>query len=88
MLSPYKYIKHDLEKVQKFVDYIFYRVWFKASPKQSFSVELFTNEEYKKLFLDLYVSGEKGAGAKFCKLVEEIFYIVTKLPKKKKDKAL
>ncbi len=92
MLSPYKYIKHDLEKVQKFIDYIFYRVWFKASPNQSFSAELFTNEEFKKLFLDLYVSGEKrtdakekAAGAKFCTLVEDIFYIVTKLPKKKKD---
>lgn len=85
MLSPYKYIKHDLEKVQKFIDYIFYKVWFKATSKQSFSVDFFTNKEYKKLFLDLYVSGEKGAGAKFCKLVEEIFYIVTKLPKKKKD---
>lgn len=85
MLSPYKYIKDDLEKVQKFVDYIFYKVWMESSPNQLFSFELFKNKEFKKLFLDLYVSNSETSD-KFCTLVEEIYYIIISLPKSKKNK--
>lgn len=85
MLSPYKYVKHDLEIVQEFVDYIFCNVWIKSKPSQDFSPDLFHNKVFKKLFLDLYCTGNIPTD-KFCRNVEEIYNIINKLPKIKKEK--
>ena len=30
MLFPYKYVPHQMEKMQEFIDFIFYEVWCKA----------------------------------------------------------
>lgn len=85
MLSPYKYINHNMEKVQKFVDYIFFDVWMKSRPKKEYSFRLYFNREYKKIIKDLYVS-DSETSTEFCTLVEEIFYIISKLDKIKKVK--
>lgn len=41
MLFSYKYVPHQMDKMQSFIDYIFFDVWCKAPKGQPFSLELF-----------------------------------------------
>lgn len=84
MLSPYKYITHDMEKVQKFVDYIFFSVWIEADVNIPYSLDLFIEAEYNKLINDLYVSNSQTSD-KFCRLVEDIYKIVSLFDDGKKE---
>lgn len=40
MLFPYKYVPHQMEKMQEFIDFIFYEVWCKAPIGMVFSPDL------------------------------------------------
>jgi hypothetical protein len=62
MLFPYQYVPHSMEKMQTFVDYIFYEVWCKALGRQSFNLDLFNgNTELKEVMLAFYYSDANGA---------------------------
>lgn len=51
MLFSYKYINHDIEKIQKFLDFLFYDVWVIA--EGDFDVEkLNGNPELKGIYID------------------------------------
>lgn len=55
MLYPYKYIPHEIEKMQEFIDFIFFEVWCKAPEGKPFSLELFaTNAELCKVIEIFY----------------------------------
>lgn len=41
MLFPYTYVPHQMEKMQTFIDFIFYVVWCQAPLKRPYSLELF-----------------------------------------------
>ena len=41
MLFPYTYVSHQMEKMQEFIDFIFYEVWCKAPGYGPFSLDLF-----------------------------------------------
>jgi len=83
MLSPYKYIEHDMEKVQKFVDYIFYDVWMEADLSKRY-LTLFVKEPFKKLMNDLNVS-DSLTSSKFCMLVDDIYRIIGSFDRDKRD---
>ena len=80
MLFSYTYITHDMEKMQEYMDYIFYEVWYKAIYTQGgFSLELFNGKpELKEIMTDFYNSDTKG-GDLFYRNVEEIFYLFQKI---------
>lgn len=62
MLFPYKYVPHKMEKMQTFIDFIFYEVWCKASVSVAFSFDLITgNDELKELMEAFHYSDAKGA---------------------------
>jgi hypothetical protein len=51
MLFSYKYVNHDIEKIQKFLDFLFYDVWVIA--EGDFDVEkLNGNPELKGIYID------------------------------------
>lgn len=73
MLFPYKYVAHQMEKMQEFIDFIFHGVWCKAPDSGSFDIELFNeNADFKALMNDLYFSGAKSAES-FCQQVQCIY---------------
>lgn len=62
MLFPYTYVPHQMEKMQEFIDFIFYEVWCKASGGAPFSFDLFNgNAELKELLETFHYSDAKGA---------------------------
>ena len=44
MLFPYKYVPHQMEKMQEFIDFIFHKVWCKA-PSTEYGIHLFEAEK-------------------------------------------
>ncbi len=74
MLFPYKYINHSVEKMQEYIDYIFYQVWCKA-PGCDYDISLFNGKpDLKELIVDFYHTEPKGADF-FIKGIQEIFLI-------------
>lgn len=41
MLFSYTYVPHKMEKMQAFIDFIFYEVWCKARVRGPFCLKLF-----------------------------------------------
>jgi len=55
MLFPYKYIRHDMQKMQKYMDFIFLEVCFKAKELGDFESSLFTaNSEVEDIIRAYY----------------------------------
>ena len=43
MIFYYKLIDHDINKMQEFLDFIFYEVWMKANTHLNFTIDLFNS---------------------------------------------
>lgn len=55
MLFSYQYVPHQMEKMQEFIDFIFFDVWCKAPEGKPFSIELFqANTELSEVMQDFY----------------------------------
>lgn len=62
MLFPYTYVPHQMEKMKGFIDFIFYEVWCKATPKTAFSFDLCSgNPELLELMKKFFYSDKKNA---------------------------
>ena len=62
MLFPYKYINHDMEKMQKYMDYIFFEVWMKASKNKKYQLTIYNKyPELKTIMKNLEFSDSLGA---------------------------
>lgn len=85
MLQPYKYIHHDMEKIQGFVDYIFYSVWMEAEDSEETFLERFEEGEHKKLISHLYDSNSETSD-KFCKIAEDIYKLISVMDISHRDK--
>ena len=84
MLFPYTYVPHQMEKMQAFIDVIFYEVWCKALTEE-YGIHLFEsfeslhqimNELYRR---DLADTLKDGAGKWFYQAVNQIFNEFKKL---------
>lgn len=63
MLFTYTYINHDIEKLQKYLDFIFFEVWCKA--KGTFDAEkLAGHPELQQIYIDLGNIDENEKGGK------------------------
>lgn len=50
MLFPYVYVKHSMEKMQDYIDFIFFEVWCKAPVGEKFGIDLFAaNPDLKEI---------------------------------------
>lgn len=73
MLFPYSYVPHQMEKMQEFIDYIFFDVWCKAPTVGPFGLHLFDgNIELREVMEAFYYSDKKNADF-FYGHVERIF---------------
>lgn len=62
MLFPYVYVPHQMEKMQTFIDFIFFEVWCKAPESRQYSLELFeANPELHEVMTAFHFDDSKGA---------------------------
>lgn len=62
MLFAYTYVQHSMEKMQQFIDFLFFEVWCKAPGAGPFSMRLFDgNPELKAVVTAFHYSDAKGA---------------------------
>ena len=73
MLFPYKYVNHQMEKMQEFIDYIFYEVWTKAPGNGSFRLEFFDGKPDLKDVMTLFQYGDTKGGDFFYGHVDRIY---------------
>lgn len=74
MHYKYKYVSHDIEKLQVYIDYIFNELWCKASSRP-YDISLFDgNSELKEIIIDFHYSQTKW-GDFFVAKIEEIYTI-------------
>ncbi len=75
MLFPYKYVEHDMEKMQAFVDFIFFEVWCKAPIGLKFSLDLFNGEPNLKEVLVKFGFSRKPPkrGKQFYEDIKDIY---------------
>lgn len=75
MLYFYKHVDHDMDKMQKFIDFIFKNVWCKAPDGLEFSVELFESLPELKSIVSKAGYGIKApeSGKNFFNSVKDIY---------------
>jgi len=79
MLFTYTYVPHRMEKMQEFIDFIFFEVWCDAPSGGEFQFDLFNaNPELKELMEALYYGDTKG-GDFFYSHVERIYNLFASL---------
>lgn len=62
MLFPYTYVPHQMEKMQAFIDFIFFEVWCQAPVSKSYSLDLFdANPELHEVMTAFHYDDSKGA---------------------------
>ena len=73
MLFPYTYVPHRMEKIQTFIDFIFYAVWCQAPLQRPYRLELFSsNPELFEVMTAFHYDDSKGADF-FAGHVERIY---------------
>jgi hypothetical protein len=79
MLFAYKYVKHDMDKMQKFINFVFYQVWCVAPKRGDFHLDLFdANLKLKEVMTSFYYGHTKG-GDFFYGHVEGIYGLFAQL---------
>lgn len=79
MLFSYTFVSHKMDKMQEFIDYIFYEVWCRAPSNPTFSFDLFDgNFDLKEVMEAFHYSDAKGADF-FNGHVERIYGFFTAL---------
>jgi len=88
MLFPYTYVPHQMEKMQEFIDFIFFDVWCKANSTLTYSLDLFDPlTELWELMRDFTFDTDPSKGAKFFyEHVESIYKEFSLLSPKEIDK--
>ena len=79
MLFPYTYVPHRMEKMQSFIDFIFYAVWCQAPSKGAYRLELFAwNPELLEVMTTFHYDDSIGADF-FSGHVERIYALFAPL---------
>ena len=73
MLFSYKYVPHQMEKMQTFINFIFYEVWCKAPENGLFRLELFDGDADLKDVMTSFFYGHTTGGDFFYSHVERIY---------------
>ncbi|PHR22848.1 MAG: hypothetical protein COA36_17540 [Desulfotalea sp.] len=81
MLFPYKYVPHTMDRMQRFINFIFYQVWCRAYKAGAFRLELFDgNPDLKEVMKTFYYSDNDNAYF-FYGHIERIYGMFATLPR-------
>lgn len=82
MLFPYTYVPHQMERMQRFVNFIFYQIWCCAPKSGQFNLNLFdANPPLKEVLTDLYYS-DKKTGNKFLEQIQAVYQSFSQLDRR------
>ena len=73
MLFPYKYVPHQMEQMQAFIDFIFYDLWCKAPGNGPFRLDLFDGDADLKEIMTSFFYDHTAGGDFFYGHVERIY---------------
>lgn len=79
MLFTYTYVPHAMEKMQTFIDFIFFEVWCKAPGNGDFQLELFDANAELKGLMEVFYYGDTQGGDFFYAHVERIYDLFSTL---------
>jgi len=73
MLFSYTYVPHQMERMQRFVNFIFYQVWCRAPKAGSFDLSLFDANQSLKELMTSFAYDDTQAGDHFSSQVQAIY---------------
>ena len=79
MLFTYTYVPHQMEKMQKFINFIFYQLWCRARKAGAYDLELFNANPDLKEVMTSFAYDHTQAGDKFSSQVQAIYESFAKL---------
>lgn len=79
MLFPYTYIPHQMEKMQSFVNFIFYQVWCRAPKTGPYSLSLFDANPSLKEVMESFAYDHRKEGDLFSSRIQSIYEDFAKL---------
>lgn len=85
MLFPYKYLKHDIEKLQECLDHLFLEVWCKADANVDYDVTLL-HPLLQEIINAIYYDANIPYGEYLYEPIESVYLIFQQLDKPSKSK--
>lgn len=82
MLFPYVYVPHQMERMQRFINYIFYQVWCRAPKAGPYDLALFDQNPPLKEVMTSFAYGHTEVGDRFCVQIQTIYESFSVLPRK------
>ncbi|QEW05141.1 HNH endonuclease [Nitrincola iocasae] len=79
MLFAYTYVPHKMEKMQRYVNYIFYQVWCRARKAGAYDLSLFDENSGLKEVMTSFAYDHTKEGDKFSTQVQAIYESFAKL---------
>lgn len=73
MLFPYTYVPHQMERMQRFVNFIFYQVWCRAPKAGPFDLSLFDANPSLREVMTSFAYDHTQAGDRFSSQVQTIY---------------
>ncbi len=81
MLFPYTYVPHQMEKMQRFINFIFYQVWCRAPKAGAYSLNLFDAHPPLKVVMESFAYDHNKEGDLFSSRIQAIYESFAKLPR-------
>jgi hypothetical protein len=79
MLFPYTYVPHQMEKMQRFINFIFYQVWCRARKAGPYRLNLFDANPPLKDVMTSFAYDHTDAGDRFSSQVQAIYVSFSQL---------
>ena len=73
MLFPYTYVPHQMERMHRFINFIFYQVWCRAPKAGAFGLNLFDANPPLKEVMTSFAYDDTQAGDRFYSQVQGIY---------------
>ena len=82
MLFPYIYVPHQMERMQRFVNFIFYQVWCRARKVGPYGLNLFDANPPLKDVMTSFAYDHTDAGDRFSSQVQAIYLSFSQLERR------
>lgn len=79
MLFSYTYVPHQMERMQRFINFIFYQVWCRARKAGPYGINLFDANPPLKEVMESFAYGHTEAGDRFASQVQAIYVSFSQL---------
>jgi hypothetical protein len=82
MLFSYIYVPHQMERMQRFINYIFYQVWCRALKAGPYTLSLFDENPPLKEVMTSFAYDHTEAGDRFSSQVQDIYECFSQLSRR------